>query len=147
MLGRSLNLRAAAVCCALFVPLLAAAEAKKDEPLSADAQKHLVATVEKAMKGYNEQDHKAFYADWAKSMAPSTTEENFKKFYVEMNMKKFHGKMLEMSRDDKDERVVLKGDYPVLIFAAKFEKNEKTKINAAFAREGDTFKLVQLNLE
>lgn len=47
-----------------------AEDTKKDEKLT-DAQiKALEEIVDKAMKGYNNADHKAFYADFAKNWLP-----------------------------------------------------------------------------
>ncbi|MBI3828532.1 MAG: hypothetical protein HY291_03390 [Planctomycetes bacterium] len=131
----------------LAAPKLLAEEAKKDDKLSDEAIKKMEALVEKTMKGYNEEDSKAFWEGWAKSSAPVTTEDNFKKNYVGLYKNKFMGKLVSKSRDDKDERVVLKGLSPVLIFKAEFEKKKESKINAAFTKEGDEYKLIQLNFD
>lgn len=62
-------------------------------------------------------------------------------------MNKFCGKLVSKSRDDKDERVILKGPHPVLIYKAEFEKKKESKVVAAFAAEGDSYKLVQLTFD
>jgi hypothetical protein len=131
----------------LAAPKLLAEEAKKDDKLSDEAIKKMEAIVEKSMKGYNDEDAKAFWEGWAKMSAPVATEDNFKKNYVGLYKNKFLGKLVSKSRDDKDERVILKGPSPVLIFKAEFEKKKESKIVAAFSKEGDEYKLIQLTFD
>jgi len=75
------------------------------------------------------------------------TEDNFKKNYMGLYKQKFLGKLVIKARDDKDERVVLKGPSPVLIYKAEFEKKKEAKIVAAFAREGEEYKLIQITFD
>jgi hypothetical protein len=108
--------------------------------------KPLVPMVENAMKGYNAHDHKVYFADFAKMVAPVTTEDWFKKFIVDGYFAKWNGKLLGLELDPKDERNVLKGPNLVVVFKAKFEKRE-SKIRACFMKEADAWKIQSIDYD
>ncbi|NLI79084.1 MAG: hypothetical protein GX442_21905 [Candidatus Riflebacteria bacterium] len=111
-----------------------------------DQMKGLDAMVDKALEAYNNQDFKAFYADFTSTMAGITTEQAFSTMYTNMYFNKY-GKY--KSRElIKEETVVPANpaETPVglLQYKAVFEKNEQVKISVNITREGDAWKLMQV---
>ena len=99
--------------------------------------------VEKMLKGYNDQDFKAFYADFAQAMAAIATEQAFKALYTDMYMAQ-HGKCV--SRKLVKEKSVVSDDAPVglAVYSAVFEKNEKIQISVNVMKEEGGWKLMQV---
>src|SRR4051812_19546311 len=118
---------------ACAVPSVRAEDAVDPKPLEA--------MLDKALAGYNADDYKAFYADYAKSMASITTELVFNSMYRGMYSSSY-GKYV--SRTPIKAETVLLGDTPLLVYAAEFEKNKKVKISVNFTKEDGAFKIMQI---
>ena len=106
--------------------------------------KPLEEMADKALKAYNEGDWKGFFADYAKSMAALATEQTFKALYTDQAMKnlgKYESKKL------LDKETVLAGDFPLLVYEAKFEKAEKVKASFNFTKEDGKFKIMQVRFD
>jgi len=121
-----------------------AVEPGNSEPAKGgDAIANADAMLEKALVAYNKQDPKAFYADFAQSMAAIATEQAFQALYVGMYMKDF-GQY--KSRELLKDKCVVPADSTVglLQYKAVFEKNEKMTIAVNIVKEGDAWKLMQV---
>jgi hypothetical protein len=127
----------------LSATLLVCAMTLRAEERKADPAK-LEAMVDKAMKAYNDEDAKAFFADYAKSMAAIATEQVFKNLYVDQAKRDF-GKYV--SREPIAAQTVTIGDFPLLVYQAKFEKNDKVKISVNFTFEDGAFKVMQIRFD
>lgn len=123
-------------CSALFAGMMPAAE----------EMKAFDAMVDKAMTAYNDGDSKAFYADFAVMMAAICTPESFKALYVDSYMKIF-GKYV--SRTVIEAETVVVPDVPngLLVYEAKFEKNEKVKLSVNLFKENGAWKLQQVSIQ
>ena len=133
-----LRLSVLAVLC-----LFAAAPLRADDEPKADIKK-LDAMMDKALKAYNEGDHKKFFADYAKAMEAVATEQVFKHMYADRYMKAF-GKWKEKSeRKFLDKRSVLTGEVIVVHWLTEFEKKKKVMVSANFMKEGAGYKLMQI---
>lgn len=133
------------LCVVLALGLLLPALRADDEP-KADLKK-LEATMDKALKAYNEGDHKKFFADYAKAMRAIATEQTFNALYKEGAMKQF-GKCKEKpARKFLEKQSALTGEAILACWQAEFEKNKKVKISANFMKEGDAYKLMQIQFE
>ena len=123
-------------CSALFAGMMPAAEEIKA----------FDAIVDKAMTAYNDGDSKAFYADFAAMMASIATPEAFKALYVDTYMKTF-GKYV--SRTVIEAETVVVPDVPngLLVYEAKFEKNEKVKLSVNLFKENGAWKLQQVTIQ
>jgi hypothetical protein len=103
--------------------------------------KPLDAMLDKALAGYNANDHTAFYGDFAKMMASIATQQVFNTMYRGMYFTTY-GKYV--TRTPIKEQTVLLGDSPLLVYAAEFEKNKKVKISVNFIKEEGVFKIMQI---
>lgn len=99
--------------------------------------------LDNAMKGYNDGDHKKFFADFAKSVEAITTKQAFDGLY-EGVYKKLYGKY--KSAKFIPEGSVLEGDFLVLYYAGEFDK-KKAKISVNFAKEDKTYKFMQIRID
>lgn len=111
---------------------------------AADAPKPLDAMVEKTMKAYNDQDSKAFFADYAKAMSAIASPAMFDALYKNMALKEF-GKYV--SKSFIAGQSVVQGETPLLVFEAKFEKNPKVKLAFNFMQEDGKPKVMQVTIE
>lgn len=111
---------------------------------AADAPKALDAIVENAMKGYNAGDAKVFFADYAKLLSAVATPAMFDALYKNAAMKEY-GKYESKSLLAKES--VVDGETPLLVFAAKFEKNPKVKLSVNFMQEDGKPKVMQVTIE
>ncbi len=106
--------------------------------------KLLEPTVDKMLKAYNEGDHKTFNGEYAKMMAAVATEQMFTNMFINMYKKEFGN---YVSKELIKNETVLTGDMPLLVFQAKFEKNEKIKVSANFTKDGDALKVMQMRFD
>ena len=125
-----------AMCLATSAVVNAGEEKKVDAALEAK--------VDNVLKGYNDDDHKVFFADYAKSMAALATEQTFKTMYVNMAKKDF-GKYV--SKKLIPAQTVNTGDFPLLVYEGEFEKNKKVKISVNFTKEDGNFKIMQVRFD
>lgn len=143
------------MCCLLLVALVitiapvlyaqepAAPAAPAESAKATDPMIAMEAMVEKALAAYNKQDFKAFYADFAKSMEAIATEQAFQTMYVGMYMKDY-GQY--KSRELLKDKCSVADDSPVALlqYKAVFEKNPAITIGVNFTKEGDAWKLMQI---
>ncbi|RCK79074.1 MAG: hypothetical protein OZSIB_0416 [Candidatus Ozemobacter sibiricus] len=111
-----------------------------------ETMKALEAMIDKALDAYNKQDWKAFYADFAPAMAAICTEQAFQTMYIGMYMNQF-GQY--KSRELIKEKTVVPAnpaDAPVglLQYKAVFEKNAQVEIAVNITRDGNAWKLMQI---
>lgn len=127
-----------------FALVLSAALRADDEP-KADLKK-LEATMDRALKAFNEGDHKKFWAEFAKAADPLKTPEVFKALYLDGYQKTF-GKYNEKStRKFLEKRSALTGETILAMWQGEFEKNKKALIAANFQKEGNDYKLIQIQV-
>jgi hypothetical protein len=125
---------AALLVCA-FTSAAYTAEGKDAPP---EVMKGLEEKVDKLLKAYNDNDWKAFYTDYAKSMSALATEPTFKMLYVDKGLGKIVSKKLI------DKETVSAGDFPLLVYEAEFEKDKKIKVSVNFTKEDGQFKVMQV---
>jgi len=112
---------------------------------AADAdKKKLEETVDTLLKAYNEGDAKTFNAQYAKTMAAVATDQTFENIYKKQYMEKY-GKFESKKAIDKE--TVATGDFPLLVYEAKFAKAEKVKVSVNFTKDGDAFKVMQVRFD
>lgn len=123
-------------CSALFAGMMPAAEELKA----------LDMIVDKAMAAYNENDAKAFYADYATMMAAICTPEVFKTLIVDGYKAKFGN---YVSRTIVEAETVIVPDVPngLLVYSAKFEKDANAKLIINLIKENATWKLQQITIQ
>jgi len=119
----------------------------KDDPNAAYAAeseetlKIVEPLIEKALNAYNKDDSKAFFADYAKSMAAIATDQTFKTLYG--GYKDRFGNYV--SKKIVRARCSLKKTTPGLVsYDAEFEKNKAVRIDVNYTPDGDTLKLMQV---
>lgn len=99
--------------------------------------------VDSAMKGYNAEDHKVFFADYCKAMAGVATEMTFKNMVLGMFKKKTgdfkHKKLL-------DSRCSFNETNPLLYYEAEFA-NGKFLLPVNFSKEGEGYKVMQIQVQ
>ena len=135
---RTVGLAAVAVLLCSFT-LNAKAAAGKDAP--PEVFKGLEEKVDKLLKAYNDNDWKAFFGDYAKSMSALATEPTYKMLYGDKGFGKFVSKKLI------DKETVSAGNLPLLVYEAEFEKEKKVKISVNFTKEDDQFKIMQVRFD
>lgn len=97
--------------------------------------------LDNALKAYNAQDAKTFYADYAKSLAGIATPQAFETMYKNNYMVNF-GKYVSKTMI-KGESVTT-GDFPLFVYTAEFEKNKKVKVSCNFTKEDGNYKIMQI---
>ncbi len=110
-----------------------------------ELMKALDTRVDGLMAAYNAGDDKAFYADWAASMAALCTPQVFKMMFVDGHMKNFGA---YKSRKIIEAETVIVPDVPngLLVYSAEFEKNAKIKLSINLIKEGDEWKFQQVTI-
>jgi hypothetical protein len=132
-----LGLALLAVCSVLFAGML-----PSDEVLQ-----NLEDKVDSLMAAYNEQDAKAFYTDWAKSMAAITSPEMFRMIFTDKHMKK-HGKYISRELIADECSVADGAEYMngLLVYEAVFENNERIKLSINLIKEEGEWKFQQVDM-
>ncbi len=112
---------------------------------AADDLKAFDAMVDKAMAAYNAEDSKAFYADFATMMAAICTPEAFKALYVDNYRQNFGD---YASRTIIEAETVVAPGVPngLLVYEAKFSKNEKVKLSVNLFQENNVWKIQQISI-
>lgn len=113
-----------------------------DEEKEADLKK-LEAIVDNALKAYNDEDHKKFFADYSKLIKDAFNEQTFKALYVD-GTKKMYGKYKDKTKKIYKPKTVTKGDMPTLVYVAEFEKEPKVMIAINFVTEDGAYKVLQI---
>src|SRR6218665_421330 len=90
--------------------------------------KLLEAATEKLLAAYNKDDAKAFFADYAKSVATIATPETYDALYKNIS-KKSYGDYVPKSLKLRKEGSLLMGDFLVVYFTAEFTKEKKALVS------------------
>jgi hypothetical protein len=107
--------------------------------------KVLSKTLEAALEAYNKDDVKTFFKEWAKSVESITTEPTYNALYkqgAKSQVGNYKPKSLKLIK----EGTALTGDFLIVYFDAEFDKEKKGKISVNFQKEGNAYKLMQLQI-
>ena len=107
--------------------------------------KQLTAQVEKLLAAYNKDDAKAFYADWAKSVATITTPQTYDLLFKNLAKKEL-GDYQPNTLALRKEGSVLTGEFLVVYFEGKFAKDVPGLISVNFQHEDGQYKFLQVQL-
>jgi hypothetical protein len=99
--------------------------------------------VDNAMEGYNKEDYKIYFKDFAASMAAVATEQTFSSMVLGM-WKKDAGEF--KSKKLIDERCSFNDTTPLLVYEGEFA-NKKMDLAVNFIKEGDAFKVMQVTIQ
>lgn len=101
------------------------------------------AAVDKALDAYNREDCGQFYSDFS-SQRFEKGERAFRAIWVE-GYKRDFGKMVSKQLDTGfcDINAV----YPMLVYRAKFEKNDYVTIKVIFVKEGEDYKIFYIRFD
>lgn len=121
---------------ALFAGVLPAAE-----ELTA-----LDAIVDKMMTAYNAGDATAFYTDWAAMMTAICTPQAFQALYID-NYKKTFGDYTSRTVNAEESVVMPEVPNGLLVYTAKFSKNENVKMSVNLFKENGAWKIQQLTIQ
>ncbi len=133
-----------AVAAALFVEIVGLVASPCRAEDKADPKK-LEAMMEKALEGYNKDDVKAFFADFAKSVEVIATEATYDALYKQ-GAKKDVGNYVAKSLKLRKEGSVLEGEVLLVYFDAEFANAKQGQIAANFQLEGGAYKFIQVQL-
>ena len=106
--------------------------------------KVLEKNLDRALKAYNEDDHKKFWAEFAKSVDALKTKETYDALYT-MGYKKIYGKLVKRGQMIK-EKSGLDGPLGLVRYLAEFEKDKKVEIGVNWAKEGKDVKFIQIQI-
>jgi hypothetical protein len=126
---------------ALLVALCMTSSPTQAAEAKADLSK-LTALAEKALKAYNEDDAKTLASLCSKE--GTLTEENVKKDLLG-DKKGLYGKVLDKQLNKNE--CILAGDFLVVSYTAKFEKNAKVRVVINCTPEGKDFSILQITLK
>jgi len=116
--------------------------------VAADGEKIDVKVLEKsldnALKAYNDDDHKSFWAEFSKQADPFKTKETYDSLYTN-GYKKTFGKLIKRGDLIKDKSV-LEGKQGLVSYGAEFEKDKKVEIDAHWVLEGKGIKFIQIQM-
>ncbi len=130
------------VAAVLILLFLSAARTAADEKIDLKAFEK---TVDRALKAYNDDDSKKFWAEFAKIVDAIKTKETFDALYVN-GYKPIFGKFVKLG-DLIKEKTVLDGEIGAVFWKAEFEKNKTAYIAVNWMKEGNDVKLVQLQIQ
>lgn len=105
----------------------------------------LTAQVEKLLAAYNKDDAKAFYADWAKSVATITTPQTYDLLFKNMAKKEL-GDYQPNTLTLRKEGSVLTGEFLVVYFEGKFAQDVPGLVSVNFQHEDGQYKFLQVQL-
>jgi hypothetical protein len=106
--------------------------------------KALEKSLEKALKAYNDDDHKKFWAEFATSVNALKTKETFDALYTN-GYKKEHGKFVKRG-DLVKEKSTLEGEIGLVRYKAEFEKDKKVEIDVNWVKEDKKIKFIQIQI-
>lgn len=111
----------------------------------ADPRK-LEAQMEKLLAAYNKDDVKAFFQNWASTVKSITTDMTYDALYKN-GAKKSYGDYKPKTLKFRKDGSVLTGDYLVVYFEAQFSKEKEGVIAVNFAKEGNEYKFMQVQMQ
>jgi hypothetical protein len=124
----------------LVVVLLSrASAAAADDKIDVKA---LEKNLEKALKAYNDDDHKKFWAEFCTAANALKTKETFDALYTNGYKKQF-GKFVKRGDLLKDKST-LEGEIGLVRYTAEFEKNKKLEMDINWVKEGKEIKFMQI---
>jgi hypothetical protein len=126
---------AGVVVLSLCRPTLAAEEEKVNI-------KVLETNLDRALKAYNDDDHKKFWAEFAKAADALKTKETYDALYTN-GYKPMYGKLVKRGEMIKDKSG-LDGPLGLVRFLAEFEKDKRVEIDVNWAKEGKDVKFIQI---
>jgi hypothetical protein len=106
--------------------------------------KTLEKSVDKALKAYNDGDHKNFWAEFSKTVDALKTKEIFDVLYTN-GYKATYGKLVKRGELIKD-RSELTGETGLARYKAEFEKDKKVQIDINWVKEGNEIKFQQIQI-
>ena len=116
--------------------------------IAADEEKVDIKVLEKnldrALKAYNDDDHKKFWAEFAKTVDALKTKETYEALYTN-GYKPMYGKLLKRGEMIKDKSA-LEGPVGLVRYLAEFEKNKKVEIDVNWEKEGKEVKFIQIQI-
>ena len=132
---KRLVMLAGVVVLSLCRPTLAAEEEKVNI-------KVLETNLDRALKAYNDDNHKKFWAEFAKSVEALKTKETYDALYT-LGYKPMYGKLVKRGEMIKDKSA-LEGPLGLVRYLAEFEKDKKVEIDVNWAKEGKDVKFIQI---
>jgi len=123
---------------AAIVLTTAAAAQSTDETVLAK----LNPKVDTTMAGYNEGDYKKFFTEFV-PMEGVTTEQMFKMLYLDMYKPQF-GNYVSRELIAAETVALPDQDMALVVYKAKFEKNESVKLSLNFMKVEGDFKIQQV---
>ena len=106
--------------------------------------KALEKNLEKALKAYNDDDHKKFWAEFCAAADALKTKETFDALYTN-GYKKLYGKLVKRGDLLKDKSA-LEGEIGLVRYMAEFEKGKKLEIDVNWVKEGKEIKFMQIQI-
>jgi hypothetical protein len=104
--------------------------------------KDLEKTLERALKAYNDDDHKKFWAEFCSAANALKTKETFDALYTNGYKKEF-GKFVKRGDLLKDKST-LDGDLGLVRYKAEFANNKKLEIDVNWVKEDKKIKFMQI---
>src|SRR5260221_6359100 len=118
----------AGVAAAWICPTAATAEEEKIDV------KALEKSVDNALKAYNDDDYKMFWAEFSKTVDALKTKETYDALYTN-GSKKMFGKLVKRGDMIKDKSV-LTGEIGLVRYMAEFDKDKKVEISINWVKDG-----------
>jgi len=106
--------------------------------------KVLEKSVDNALKAYNDDDDKKFWAEFSKDVDALKTKETYDALYTN-GYKKLFGKLVKRGDMIKDKSV-LTGDIGLVRYKAEFDKDKKVEIDINWVKEGKDIKFQQIQI-
>jgi hypothetical protein len=106
--------------------------------------KVLEKNLDRALQAYNNDDHKKFWAEFAKTVDALKTKETYEALYTN-GYKPMYGKLLKRGEMIKDKSA-LEGPVGLVRYLAEFEKNKKVEIDVNWEKEGKEVKFIQIQI-
>jgi hypothetical protein len=104
--------------------------------------KELEKAVERALKAYDDDDHKKFWAEFCTAANALKTKETFDALYTN-GFKKQYGKCVKRGELLKDKST-LDGELGLVRYKAEFEKDKKAEIDINWVKEDNKIKFMQI---
>jgi hypothetical protein len=101
-------------------------------------------SVDNALKAYNDDDYKKFWADFSKMADALKTKKTFEALYTN-GYKKLYGNHVKRG-DMIKEKSSLDGDIGLVRYWAEFEKDKKLEIDINWVKEDKTVKFIQIQI-
>ncbi len=106
--------------------------------------KALEKSVDNALKAYNDDDHKKFWAEFCKAADALKTKETYDALYTN-GYKRMYGKLVKRG-DMIQDKSALTGEIGLVRFKAEFDKDKKVEIDINWVKEGKDIKFQQIQI-